>query len=284
MNKTEEKKMDKNIENVEERAYRIRKNAIRMGEVQQQGFIAQALGVADVMAVAYFHAMNYLPQEPNWEGRDRFLLSVGHIAIGHYAALAEAGFIPEDELDTYACDDSRLPMSGMTSYTPGMEMSGGSIGLGLPMAVGMGFGLKQKKSSSLVYTLMGDGELAEGPTWEAAISAANYNLDNVIAIIDVNGIQADGLTVNIMNTEPLHEKFEAFGWYVQRVDGNDLSALITAFDNAKYSEEKKPRVILCDTKPGAGVDFLVGHEKSHFIRLETDDWKRAYEELEKGRI
>ncbi|MCG8483865.1 MAG: thiamine pyrophosphate-dependent enzyme, partial [Clostridia bacterium] len=224
MNKTEEKKMDKNIENVEERAYRIRKNAIRMGEVQQQGFIAQALGVADVMAVAYFHAMNYLPQEPNWEGRDRFLLSVGHIAIGHYAALAEAGFIPEDELDTYACDDSRLPMSGMTSYTPGMEMSGGSIGLGLPMAVGMGFGLKQKKSSSLVYTLMGDGELAEGPTWEAAISAANYNLDNVIAIIDVNGIQADGLTVNIMNTEPLHEKFEAFGWYVQRVDGNDLSA------------------------------------------------------------
>ena len=276
--------MNNIAEDLRERAYRIRKNAIRMAEVEKQGFISQALGVADVLAVAYFHAMEYRPEEPDWEGRDRFLLSVGHIAIGLYAALTEAGFIPEEELDTYAADDSRLPMSGMTSYTPGMEMSGGSIGLGLPMAVGMAMGLKQKKSSSFVYTLMGDGELAEGPTWEAAISAANHVLDNIIALVDVNGIQADGPTVDTMKTEPLQDKFEAFGWYVQRVDGNDISALISAFDNARNSEEKKPRMILCDTKPGMGVKFLLDLEKSHFIRLEDEDWKRAYRALEQGKV
>jgi transketolase len=284
MNITKENEVGKSIVELKEIAYQIRKNALRMGEVEQQGFVAQALGIADVMAVAYFNAMNYRAEEPDWEDRDRFLLSVGHIAIVQYAVLAEAGFIGREELDTYACDNSRLPMSGMSAYTPGMEMSGGSIGLGLPMAVGMGMGLKLKESSSFVYTLMGDGELAEGPTWEAAISASNYNLDNIIAIVDVNGIQADGLTVNTMKTEPLFEKFEAFGFYVQRIDGNDISAVKEAFENARNTDVKKPRVILCDTKPGTGVPFLVGHEKSHFIRLEKEDWKRAYEALEEGRI
>ena len=276
--------MENKIKELMERAYILRKNALRMAEVEKQGFIAQALGIADVMSVLYFHAMNYRADEPEWEGRDRFLLSVGHVAIGMYAALVEAGFIPEDELVTYAQDGSRLPMSAMESYTPGVEMSGGSIGLGLPTAVGMALGLKQKKSDSFVYTLMGDGELAEGPTWEAAISASNFNLNNIIAIIDINGIQADGLTVNTMKTEPVHEKFKSFGWYVQRINGNDMSAVLKAFDNARQSDEKKPRAILCDTTPGTGIPFLVGHEKTHFIRLDDKDWEQAYKELEAGRV
>ena len=151
-----------------QRAYRIRRNALRMGEVQGQGYIAQALGVADVLAVAYFRALRYRPEEPHWEERDRFLLSIGHYAIALYAALIEAGIIPEDELETYGTDDSRLPMSGMAAYTPGMEITGGSLGHGRPIAVGMALGLKRKESKSLVYNLFSDGELDEGSTWEAA--------------------------------------------------------------------------------------------------------------------
>ena len=120
-----------NAPSLEERAYRIRRNALRMGEVQGQGYIAQALGVADVLAVSYFHALRYRPEEPEWEGRDRFLLSIGHYAIALYAVLIEAGIVPADELETYGTDDSRLPMSGMAAYTPGMEISGGSLGIGL---------------------------------------------------------------------------------------------------------------------------------------------------------
>ena len=262
-----------------ERAGRVRRNALVMAETQGQGYIAQALGVADVLSVAYFHAMQVRPEQPEWEERDRFLLSVGHYGIAHYAVLAEAGYFPEDELTTYAADDSRLPMSGMTSYTPGAEMSGGSIGLGLPMAVGMSMGLKRKGSKSFVYILMGDGELAEGPTWEAAISAANYGLGNIIALVDFNQVQADGPSMKVMNTEPVVDKFEAFGFYVQRVDGNELPSLVAAFDNAREHPEPKPRIIICDTKMGCGVDFLEGREKSHFIRLGDDDWKRAYAAL-----
>lgn len=268
---------------IAERAHRVRRNAIRMAQVQGQGYVAQALGVADVLSVAYFHAMRHRPDQPDWEGRDRFLLSVGHYAIAHYAVLTEAGFLPEDELDTYGCDDSRLPMSGMTSYTPGMEMSGGSIGLGLPMAVGLGLGFKLKRTDQKVFVLMGDGELAEGPTWEAATSAAHYRLGNIVAIVDFNKIQADGPSMSVMCTEPVVAKFEAFGWHVQRVDGNDLSALIAAFDTACGLAEDKPRMIVCDTRLGRGVDFLEGREKSHFIRLEAEDWTRAFAALEAGR-
>ncbi|VVD95918.1 transketolase [Pandoraea terrigena] len=262
-----------------QRAHRIRHNAITMAEVQGQGYIAQALGIADVLAVAYLHAMNVRPQEPQWEARDRFLLSVGHYAIAHYAALAEAGYFPREELVTYGCDDSRLPMSGMMSYTPGAEMSGGSIGLGLPMAVGMGLGLKRKQSASFVYTLMGDGELAEGPTWEAATSASAFKLDNIIAIVDVNGVQADGPSTVIMPTEPLVQKFEAFGFYTQRVNGNDLPAVLRAFDNARSHDKPVPRIIICDTKMGKGVDFLEAREKNHFIRLDPPEWQRAFSAL-----
>ena len=127
-----------------ERAYRIRRYALRMGEVQGQGYIGQALGIADILAVAYGHALSFRADEPTWEGRDRFLLSHGHYAIAHYAALIDAGIIPETELETYGCDDSRLPMSGMATYTPGMEMSGGSLGQGLCIAVGMALGLRLK--------------------------------------------------------------------------------------------------------------------------------------------
>ena len=272
-----------NAPTLAERAYRIRRNALRMGEVQGQGYIAQALGIADVLAVSYFHALDYRPEDPAWEGRDRFLLSIGHYAIALYAALIEAGVVPEEELESYGTDDSRLPMSGMASYTPGMEISGGSLGIGLGIGVGMALGLKRKKSDRFVYNLMSDGELDEGPTWEAAMSAGHWKLDNLICIVDVNRMQADGPSTGVLNFEPLVPKWEAFGWHTQRVDGNDIGALVAAFDAARALGEPKPRVIICDTKMAKGVPFLETREKAHFIRVDKDEWQPALEALAAGR-
>ncbi len=266
-----------------ERAYRIRRHALRMGEVQGQGYIAQALDIADVLATAYFHAMEYRPEDPHWEGRDRFLLSNGHYAIALYAALIEAGIIPEDELETYGGDGSRLPMSGMAAYTPGMEVSGGSLGLGLSIGVGMALGLKRKGSKNRVYTLFSDGELDEGSVWEAIMSAAHHKLDNLIGIIDVNNQQADGPSTEMLGFEPLVPKLEAFGWFTQRIDGNDIEAVRAAFDAAKQHPDPQPRMIVCDTRMGCGVPFLEAREKSHFIRVEEHEWQLALDALDAGR-
>ncbi len=268
---------------LQERAYRIRRHALRMGEVQGQGYIAQALGVADILAVSYFHALTYYAEDPHWEGRDRFLLSIGHYAIALYAALIEAGIIPESELETYGTDDSRLPMSGMASYTPGMEITGGSLGHGLGIAVGFALGLKRKNSKSFVYNLLSDGELNEGSTWEAAMGAAHWKLDNLIAIVDINGMQADGPTAEMTSREPQVDRWEAFGWYTQRVNGNDIDALVDVFDRARRHEGKQPRMIICDTQMAKGVDFLEAREKNHFLRVDADEWQKALQILDAGR-
>jgi len=264
-----------------QRAYHIRRNALCMAEVQGQGYIGQALGIADVLAVAYFHALNYRPEDPTWEERDRFLLSIGHYAIALYAALIEAEILAPSEIEEYGMDDSRLPMSGMAAYTPGMEITGGSLGHGLGIAVGMCLGLKRKSSSSFVYNLLSDGELGEGSTWEAAMSAAHHRLDNLIALVDFNNQQADGPSTQMLSSEPLDEKWQAFGWYTQRIDGNDLDALRDAFDNARNWPESQPRVIICNTRMCKGVPFLEEREITHFIRVESEEWVQALAALDK---
>ena len=266
-----------------QRAWRIRRNALRMGAVQGQGYIAQALGIADVLAVAYFHALRYRPDEPKWAERDRFLLSIGHYAIALYAALIEAGILPEEELESYGADDSRLPMSGMASYTPGMEISGGSLGHGLPLAIGFCLALKRKRSGAFVYCLFSDGELDEGSVWEAAMAAGHWRLDNLIGIVDVNGMQADGPSTAIAGFEPLVPKLLAFGWHVQRVDGHDIEALVAAFDTARTLAKPRPRVIVCDTRMAKGVPFLEAREMTHFLRVEADEWAQALNVLDAGR-
>ncbi|WP_081402223.1 transketolase [Acinetobacter sp. NIPH 542] len=263
------------IAELQQRAYHIRQHALRMGQVQGQGYVGQALGAADLLAVSYFHAMKYQPENPEWEGRDRFYLSIGHYAIALYAALIEAKIIPLEELETYGADDSRLPMSGMASYTPGMEITGGSLGHGLGIAVGACLGLKQKKSDAFVYNLLSDGELNEGSTWEAVMSASHWKLDNLIAIIDVNNQQADGHSSEILAFEPIVDRWQSFGWYTQRVDGNNMEALLTAFDQARNHKGTCPRVIICDTKMGKGVSFLESREKTHFIRVDEHEWDDA---------
>jgi transketolase len=231
--------------------------------------------MADILAVAYRHALHYRPEAPEWEGRDRFLLSHGHYAIALYAALLEAGILPEEELETYGSDDSRLPMSGMATYTPGMEISGGSLGQGLTIAVGMALGLRQKNNPAFVYNSMSDGELDEGSTWEAALSAAHFGLGNLITLVDINNQQADGPSTKILGFEPLVQKWESFGWFVQRADGNDVKAVLAAFDAARNHPQAQPRVILFDTLMGSGVPFLEQRDKNHFIRVEADEWQQA---------
>ncbi|WP_249582593.1 transketolase [Pseudomonas viridiflava] len=265
-----------------QRAHNIRRHALRMGQVQGQGYVGQALGAADLLAVSYFHAMSYKPEDPEWEQRDRFYLSIGHYAIALYAALIEAEIIPLDELETYGSDDSRLPMSGMAAYTPGMEITGGSLGHGLGIAVGACLGLKRKNSASFVYNLLSAGELNEGSTWEAAMSASHWKLDNLIAIIDVNNQQADGHSSEVLAFEPIVDRWQAFGWFTQRVDGNDLPALVAAFDAARQHPGAQPRVIICDTKMGKGVPFLETREKTHFIRVDEHEWDLALNNLDEG--
>jgi transketolase len=269
------------VERIRAAAYRIRRNALLMGEVQGQGYIGQALGVADVLATVYADQLRYRPEDPHWDGRDRFLLSIGHYAIALYAALAEAGTIPVEELETYGSDDSRLPMSGMASYTPGMEISGGSLGHGLAVATGMGLGLRRLGNPARVFNLLSDGELDEGSTWEAALACAHHGLDNVLAIVDVNALQADGPTVGVLRTEPVLDKWQAFGWNALRVDGNDVPALVAAFDELR-EHRGSPSVLICDTRIGRGVPLLESRERAHFLRVGEDEWQIARTQLEEG--
>jgi transketolase len=252
-----------------------------MGEVQGQGYIGQALGVADILAVIYKHELRFRADDPHWPERDRFLLSIGHYAIALYAALAEAGVIDVAELETYGSDDSRLPMSGMASYTPGMEISGGSLGHGLGVATGMALGLRHQNRRARVYTLLSDGELDEGSTWEAAMACAHHGLDNVTAIVDVNALQADGPTAAVLRTEPITDKWRAFGWHAERIDGNDIPALVGALDGLRR-HRGSPAVLICDTQLGRGVSLLETREKAHFMRIEAHEWEIARRQLEEG--
>lgn len=271
--------MSERTRRLEDAARRIRRYALDMGELQGQGYIAQALGVADLLAVMYTDQLRFRPEDPEWTERDRFLLSIGHYAIALYAALAEAGIIDVEELQTYAGDGSRLPMSGMASYTPGMEISGGSLGHGLGVATGMALGLRHQGNPARVYNLLSDGELDEGSTWEAALAGAHHGLDNLTAIVDVNALQADGPTAGVLRTEPVADKWRAFGWHAARVDGNDLPALVAALDELRQ-HAGSPSVLICDTQVGRGVPFLEAREKAHFMRVEPHEWQMAREHLE----
>ncbi len=267
---------------VAQAAYRMRHHVLNMGEAQGQGYVGQALGAADMLAAVYADQLRYRADDPHWAGRDRFLLSTGHYAIGLYAALAEAGIVDVDELHTYGSDDSRLPMSGMASYTTGMEISGGSLGHGLTVAVGMALGLRLQGSGSRVINFLSDGELDEGSTWEAAMGASHHGLGNLIAMVDINALQADGPTVGVLRTEPVADKWAACGWHVQRVDGNDVDALLDAFDNVHSDPVGVPSVILCDTRIGCGVPMLERREKAHFMRIDADEWQICRDQLTAG--
>ncbi|HLN27858.1 MAG TPA: transketolase [Gemmataceae bacterium] len=263
------------------RAKAMRRHVLLMAKIVGQGYVGQGLGIADVLAVIYFSQLRSRPNEPYWPDRDRFVLSIGHYAIGLYAALAEAGIIPIAELDTYGADESRLEMSAPET-TPGVEMTGGSLGHGLVQSVGMALGLRLRNCEARVFILLSDGECQEGSTWEGAMAASHHRLDHLTAIIDCNNQQADGPPACVMGIEPLEKKWSAFGWHTQRVNGNDIQALLAAF--AKARETKRvPQAIIVDTLMGCGVRIFEEREKNHFIRVEADEWELASRQLDESR-
>ncbi len=255
------------------KARTLRLHVLRMAERVGQGYVGQGLGIADLLAVIYFDAMRYDPQRLDWPERDRFVLSIGHYSIALYAALAEAGVFPLDEMDSYGADGSRLEMSG-SEITPGFEMTGGSLGHGLGQAVGMAIGHRLAGRASRTFLLMSDGELQEGSTWEAAMAGAHYHLDTLIAFIDCNNQQADGPPASVMGIEPVHDKWAAFGWHVQRIDGNDIGAIVAAVAIAQASSGR-PHAIVLDTLMGKGVPLFEKREKNHFIRVAPEEWAQA---------
>jgi transketolase len=262
------------------RARSLRRHVLRMAEIVGQGYVGQGLGIADVLSVIYFAELRTRPADPAWPDRDRFLLSIGHYGIGLYAALAEAGIIPLAELDTYGADESRLEMSAPET-TPGVEITGGSLGHGLTQAVGMALGLRLQSRDARVINLLSDGECQEGSTWEAALAASHYGLDRLTAVIDCNNQQADGPPARVMGIEPVADKWAAFGWHAQRVSGHDIPALLAAFKAARETPGK-PHAIVVDTLMGRGVPAFESREKNHFIRVEADEWALARNQLEES--
>ena len=267
------------VRKIKEKALLIRKDLIRITTLASSGHPGGSLSAADIFATLYFHVLKHDPKNPNWEQRDRFILSAGHICPGLYGTMAHAGYFPLKELDTLRKYPSRLQGHPSRVSLPGIETSTGSLGQGISVAVGMALGFKLDKKKNKVFCLMGDGEQNEGEVWEAAQSASHYKLDNIIAIVDWNDVQQDGKNSDTMNIEPLEKKYEAFGWHTIVVDGNNVEELLNAFDEAKKIKGK-PSIILAKTIMGKNVSFMEGKYEYHGKTLKAEEAEKAYAELE----
>lgn len=244
------------VKELKEKANAIREDIIKMLEHAGSGHSAGPLGLADVFTALYFNLLNHIPQDPDWPERDILLLSNGHCVPVRYATMAHAGYFSRKELLTLRQFGSRLQGHPERLRLPGLENTSGPLGCGLSQAAGMALAMRMDKTMHRwVYVVMGDGELDEGNVWEAAMLVSKYKLNNIIAITDRNNIQIDGSTEKVMPLENLRDKWEAFGWHVIEIDGNDIEAVIDAVNLAKAIVEK-PVMILAHTIPGKGVDFM----------------------------
>ena len=264
---------------LKKKANRMRKLLIRMLAEAGSGHPGGSLSSVEILTALYFDVMKHNPKDPCWEGRDRFLLSKGHICPVLYAAMAMSGYFPEEELMSLRKLGSRLQGHPHMCKLPGLETSSGSLGQGLSIAAGMGIGFKMDSRKNRVYCLLGDGELDEGQNWEAAMTASHYKLDNLTALVDVNGLQIDGWTKDVKNLEPLADKWRSFGWHVLEVDGHDIQEIINALNQAMYIHFM-PSVILCHTVKGKGVSFMENKAEWHGKVPSREEADAAIKELE----
>jgi transketolase len=261
------------------KALEIRADILRSLAEAGSGHTGGSLGLADLFTVLYFHILNHRPEAPDWEERDRLILSIGHVAPVLYASLAHAGYFPKEELMTLRKLGSRLQgHPGRDHGLPGLELSAGSLGQGLSVAVGMAMTAKADRRTWRVYSVHGDGELQEGSIWEAAMSAAHHRLDNLIAFIDRNGLQIDGKTSDVMELEPLDKKWEAFGWKVFTCDGHDHQQIIDSIEKA-HLVNNKPSVIILKTIMGKGVPGIENDYRWHGKAPTSVELERFLEEL-----
>lgn len=269
---------DEKLKILEEKANQIRISIIEELVEAGSGHSAGPLGMTDVFTLMYFHVLNHDPKNPDMENRDRLVLSNGHICPVQYATLAHAGYFPIEELKTLRKFGTRLQGHPHRGSLPGVETTSGPLGSGLSQAVGMAIASRMDQKNIFIYCLMSDGEHDCGQTWEAAMLAGKEKLWNLIAIIDRNNIQIDGVTEDIMPLEPLRAKYEAFGWHVLEVDGHDFNQINTAIDEAKAIYEK-PSVIIAHTIPGKGVSYMERKFEWHGKPPKPDEAKIALGEL-----
>lgn len=262
---------------LEKKANQIRCDLLNMIYEAKAGHTGASLSCADIMTVLFYAVLRLDPQNPKWPDRDRFILSKGHAVEVYYCILADLGFFPKEELKTFSQFGTRL-IGHPNNKVPGIEMNTGALGHGLSISVGMAIAARKLKKDYHVYTLMGDGELAEGSVWEAAMSAAHYHLDNLIAIVDRNGLQISGCTEEVMSLEPLDEKWKSLGWSVVKTDGHDVAALVKVLQ-AVPAEAGKPTLILARTINGRGVSFMENVPSWHHGVPTEEEFKRAMKEL-----
>ncbi len=268
-----------NLKNLKLIANTIRQDIIKSLLAAGSGHSAGPLGMADVFTALYFNVMKHNPKNPLWESRDRLVLSNGHICPVLYAAMANAGYFPREELLTLRKLGSRLQGHPHRTSLPGLETTSGPLGSGLSQAAGMAYALRMDKKKNKVFCITSDGEHDEGNTWEAIMFAGKNKLSNLIAIMDRNNIQIDGYTEDIMPLEPLRKKYEAFNWNVIDVDGNNIHQLIDALEEAKTILEK-PTMILAHTVPGKGVSFMENDYEWHGKPPNKEQAEQAIKELE----
>lgn len=266
------------IEMVEEKARSIREKIITMLGQAGSGHTGGSLSAADLVACLYFWEMQVDPQQPDWSDRDRFVLSKGHAAPVLYAALAEKGYFPAELLDTLRQLGSPLQGHPDMRKLAGVEASTGSLGQGVSWAVGMALAARMDNKSRRIYTLLGDGEIEEGMVWEATMAAAHYKLDNLVLIIDYNGLQIDGPISQVMSPEPIAEKFRAFGCHVIEIDGHDVGQIMAAFNEARQVKGK-PTAIVARTIKGKGCSFMENRAEWHGVAPKPDEVEKALAEL-----
>lgn len=282
------------VQDISARAQAFRIQVLKMVYSQQTGHIGGAFSAAEIVASLYFHHLRLDPQRPDWPGRDRFLFSKGHACALLYTALAERGFFPIEELATFRCLDSRLQGHPDRLKLPGVEICAGPLGHGVAIGVGMALAQRMgggkpssasapsaRASGGRVYVLVGDGEIDAGVIWEGAMSAAKYRLGNLTAILDYNGIQQTGATADVMPTEPIADKWQAFGWHVHEIDGHNVADILAALDRAD-EVHARPSIIIARTTKGKGVSFMEYDHRWHGAPPNAEQYQQALAELEKG--
>lgn len=266
------------IKSLEMTAAKCRRNVLRMVEASRHGHLGGALSCIDILTALYFNKLNIRPEQPDWAERDRFVLSAGHKCMALYAVLAERGYFDKSVLDTYGGLKSRIPGHPDMRKLPGVEANTGALGHGLSIATGMALALRGVSS---VYTVLGDGELAEGSNWEAVAAAKHHKLDNLVAFIDFNGLQISGNVRDIMNLTPMAERFRAFGWAAREIDGNDMNEIVRALDDMPF-ESGKPSCVVAHTIKGKGVSFAENNAAYHYWTPNAAELNAAIAEIEEA--
>ena len=271
-------KSNLSVTELKEVARNLRRHVIRMIATAGSGHPGGSLSAADIITALYFRVLRYDPHNAQWPDRDRFILSKGHAAPILYAALAEGGYFPVEELLTLRKLDSRLQGHTDRNLTPGVEMSAGALGQGLSFSVGVALAARLDRRDYRVYVLLSDGECDEGQTWEAALSAAHFKLDNLVAIVDCNRLQLSGWTRDIMNLEPFAQKWQAFGWHTIEIDGHDLDEILAALQECQ-NMKAKPTVVIAHTTKGKGVSFMENNVSFHGKAPTPEEAEKALKEL-----